>query len=64
MTDLDIGIPTKQNLARPTEVQNFEKVIASIKSAVDRLDEAIGELRKITLGTGLVTGVDLDEEVE
>ena len=34
----------------------------AIKEVTEKLEEAIEELKKITLGTGLVTGVDLNEE--
>jgi len=60
--DIDIGNSPAETYN--VEVQNFESVIASINSAAAILAEAAAELRKITLGTGLSIGVDLDEEVE
>jgi hypothetical protein len=60
--DLNIGIPTTVNMTKPVNVQNFDSVVAAINEAKNALDEVKVELEKITLGTGLVTGTDLNEE--
>ncbi len=58
--DWNIGIPTKQNLARPVEIQNLNTILDAIAAARLSLDLVETELGKIKSGTGFVTGVDLD----
>lgn len=47
---------------------NLESAIASLESTMKELqgtmEELLMELKKVRLGTGLVTGTDLNEEVE
>ena len=59
--DLDIGYPDIVELKDiHAKLGEVEKKIEDTTSAVD---ENSLELKKISLGTGLVIGVDLDEEV-
>ena len=54
----DIGKPRKDSIT----VDNLDTLIEKVKDVTQELQEAVEELKKISLGTGLVTGVDLDEE--
>lgn len=57
--DQDIGkatVPTHL-----VEVQNFASVITAIESAVSELQEAVRELRKISTGTEVIIGDDIEE---
>lgn len=55
--DLDIGKPTNESVT----VTDMDTLISNVKVTADKFDESIEELKKIKLGTGLVTGVDLNE---
>jgi len=57
MSDQEFTIPV---VLDPSYMVKLNK----IEEDVIALQEAIVELKKIRLGTGLVTGVDLNEEVE
>ena len=55
MSEKEFKIPVVQDPAFMAKLNKIEK-------AVEANYEAIIELRKIKTGTGLITGVDLDEE--
>lgn len=59
---------TKPNFLVDVDVSNLEEAITTLISVLNRqiqATEELGhELKKIRLGTGLVTGVDLNEEEE
>ena len=57
--NIDIGKP---GVAIPVDVESFVPVVSAIETATAKIEESTEELKKIALGTGLVTGVDLDEE--
>jgi len=60
--DLDIGVP---DMNPDTQVANFAEVTVKIQEEITQLGEATLELKKARFGTGLITGVDLnDEEVD
>lgn len=58
--DLNIGRP------QPTTLKDIHNKLDEVEKKVDVVivsnDEAVEELRGIKLGTGFVTGTDLDEE--
>ena len=54
----DIGKPTKESVV----VEDLATIVTAIETATHTLDEAVENLKKIALGTGLVTGVDLNEK--
>ena len=59
---MDFGIPDEKTLK---DIHNkLGEVEGKVDDAINSIDESNAELRKVSLGTGLVTGVDLDEEVE
>jgi len=58
--DINIGYPGADTVN--VNVLVDETIDAALEVVTDRLDENTEELRKIALGTGMVTGVDLDEE--
>ena len=58
--DLDIGKPPSESVT----VKDLDTLISKVNLTADKLDESIEELKKITFGTGLVTGVDLNKEGE
>jgi len=60
--DLNIGIPVPENFRREVDVSNLQKVVTEVQAATAEMQEAVEELKRIRLGTGLVTGVDLSEE--
>ena len=53
---------TEDNITNPVKV-DASKTIAAIDEVMHRLEEAIQELKKITLGAGVIIDEDLDEEV-
>ncbi len=55
--DLDIGKTTNESIT----VNDMDTLISKVNITADKLDESIEELKKIKLGTGLVTGIDLNE---
>lgn len=57
MSDKEFIIPV---VLDPSYMAKLDK----IEKAVEANYEAIAELKKIRLGTGFVTGIDLNEEVE
>ncbi len=65
--DLDIGRPTTRQLSQPVDVLNLSGVITAVEVGAEAttaaVDEAVQELKKITLGTGIVIDEDLSEEV-
>ena len=58
--NIDIGYPGADTV--DVNVKVDEAIGDALKEVTSRLDENAEELRKITLGAGLVTGVDLNEE--
>ncbi len=60
--DLNIGRPTTKQLSQPVDGIDLADVISAVKAVNETAEEAVLELKKITLGTGLVTGTDLSEE--
>ena len=65
MAKINYGIQERLDPVRmdTQKVEVQEEVLTKLASVVHTLEEAIEELRKVTLGTGLITGIDLDEEV-
>jgi len=59
--DMNIGIPVRKNFEKPVEVQNLDGVIAGIKEATNRVEEATEELKKISTGTNLILGQEIEE---
>lgn len=57
--DLNIGIPTMD--IHKVNVENFASVIATLEKATSELEEMKEELRKITLGAGLILGQEIEE---
>jgi len=58
--DVNIGIPPDKTL---NDVYSKLGVLeAKLKENKDVMEEAVEEQRKLTLGVGVITGVDLDEE--
>jgi len=59
--DLDIGIPDEITLRDiHNKLGDVEEKVDDVKEGVDETNE---ELKKVSLGAGLITGVDLNEEV-
>jgi len=59
----DFGTPVNPVV----DVKNLDEVTDVLEAATVRIEnateETTEELRKVTLGAGLITGTDLDEEV-
>ena len=59
--DLNIGIPTETNFTKSINVNNFGNVIASVEASLPAIEEAVEELKKIRVGTGLILGQEIEE---
>ena len=60
--DLIYAFAQVASLLRTSELTNIDKTLRTVVASNATVEEATEELKKIALGTGLVTGTDLDEE--
>jgi len=58
--DLDIGYPSETTL-KDIYIK-LGDVGIKIDNSTDSIEETLDELKKVSLGVGLVTGIDLNEE--
>lgn len=59
--DIDIGRPKMET---DVNVKNLAEVVTELRTTIDKLDEMVGELRKLTLGASIAVNESLDKEVD
>ena len=63
--DMDIGIPTKENLKANVDILNLATLISAVQETTQQLEVATLELRKTRKGMDVaLLGIDTDETGE